>query len=71
MRIEYDAASDHAYLHLTNGTADNTFTFSEEEFRPLWGVNLDFDAGGHLIGIEFENASQLLPRELLEQADPA
>jgi len=70
MRMVYDPESDHAYLHLTNGKADNTFTFSEEEFRPLWGVNLDFDGEGHLIGIEFERASQMLPRELLDEADP-
>ena len=71
MRLVYEAASDHAYLHLTNGSADNHFTFSEEEFRPLWGVSLDMDTDGRLVGIEFERASQLLPRELLEQAEGA
>jgi uncharacterized protein YuzE len=69
MRLVYDAQSDHAYLHFTNGSADNHFTLSEEEFHPLWGVSLDMDTDGRVIGIEFERASQVLPPELLEQAE--
>lgn len=70
MRLVYDGSSDHAYLHLTNGSADNHFTVSEEEFHPLWGVSLDMDTDGRLVGIECERASQVLPRELLDRADP-
>jgi hypothetical protein len=33
-----------------------------------WGVNLDFDAGGRLVGIEFEDAD-VAPAALLAGAE--
>lgn len=71
MRLEYDEATDHAYLYLTSNAGDGVdeqFSFSDEELRPLWGVNLDLDVSGRLVGIEFERASELLPPDLLAEA---
>jgi len=69
MRLTYDPSSDMAYLRLSAHGVDNKFTFSEEEFRPVWGINLDLDTEGRLVGIEFENASQLLQPDVLAQAE--
>lgn len=72
MRLEYHESSDHAYLYPTEigaGGVDQTFTFSEEEPRPLGGVNLDIDVLGRLVGIEFEAAFQLLSPALLAQVE--
>jgi uncharacterized protein YuzE len=71
MRLEYEEATDHAYLYLTENATDGVdehFSFSDEELQPLWGVHLDLDVNGRLVGIEFERASQLLPPDLLAGA---
>jgi len=36
-------------------------SFTKENHREARGINLDFDAGGHLVGVEFEEAERQLP----------
>lgn len=46
-----------AYLYLTSvgkGGVGDTLTFGEEATRPAWGINLDLDRRGKIVGIEFE-----------------
>ena len=51
MRINYDAATDSLYIHLTEQPA----TDSDEVVE---GVVLDYDAHGALVGIDVQHASQ-------------
>ena len=71
LRLEYDAQVGAAYLYLqpigAGGVAE-TLAFGEDENRPAWGLNLDFDRGGRLVGIEFESG-ELAPASLLAQAE--
>jgi len=62
--ITYDVQVSAAYLFLEDvgrgGVAD-TLNFGE------WGLNLDFDEAGRLVGLEFEDA-EVAPAALLAQA---
>lgn len=51
MKLHYDAATDSLYIDL----ADRPSVDSDEVAD---GVVLDFDADGHLVGIDIEHASQ-------------
>lgn len=66
---EHDAAAGAAYLYLQpiGKRVADTLAFAKEEDRPAWGINLDFDAEGHLVGVEFET-DDLAPPALLEHA---
>jgi uncharacterized protein YuzE len=51
MRINYDAATDSLYIHLS----EQPSTDSDEVVD---GVVLDYDANGALVGIDVQHASQ-------------
>lgn len=51
MRINYDAATDSLYIHLT----EQPSTDSDEVVE---GVVLDYNAAGALVGIDVQHASQ-------------
>ena len=51
MKLHYDAATDSLYIDL----ADRPSVDSDEVAD---GVVLDFDAEGHLVGIDIDHASQ-------------
>jgi uncharacterized protein YuzE len=51
MKLHYDAATDSLYIDL----ADRPSVDSDEVAD---GVVLDFDANGHLVGIDIDHASQ-------------
>ncbi len=70
MRVEYDAKSDQAYIYLREIDAGGV-----AETVPGWpdttafGINLDFDHEGRLVGIEVDGgASRRLPPEVLAGA---
>ena len=66
MNVEYDNKADAAYLYLmpvTEGTVKKTYLCDPREVGGQ--INLDFDAAGHLVGIEVLDASRLLPKVLL------
>lgn len=58
MKLHYDAATDSLYIDL----ADRPSVDSDEVAD---GVVLDFDAEGHLVGIDIDHASQRVNLEQL------
>jgi uncharacterized protein YuzE len=67
VRVEYSPANDQAYIHLREIEAGGVATTV-----PGWpgtaafGINLDFDHDGRLVGIDIDGgASERLPREVL------
>ena len=70
MHVEYDSASDQAYIYLREIQAGGV-----AETVPGWpdstafGINLDFDHEGRLVGIEVDGAAlRRLPPEVLARA---
>jgi uncharacterized protein YuzE len=70
MRVTYDASVDAAYIQLVDeigaGGVANTYPCDPRKVGGM--INLDFDHGGRLVGVEVLDASRLLPSELLESA---
>ena len=61
----YDPEVGAAYLYLQEidvGGVAETLDFGE------WGINLDFDASGRLVGIEFEDG-EVAPAAMLARAE--
>lgn len=69
MKLSYDRIVDAAYIQIATDIAAGGVarTYSCDPLEIEGEINLDFDAGGRLIGIEVLDASKKLPRELLEQ----
>jgi uncharacterized protein YuzE len=59
--MKYDAAANAAYIRLSNARV-----LDSEEISP--GVVFDFDAEGHIVGIELLDAKTQLSKELLSPA---
>lgn len=51
MKLNYYAETDSLYIGLSEQPSVETREISE-------GVNLDYDAGGNLVGIDIDNASR-------------
>jgi uncharacterized protein YuzE len=51
MRLNYDAATDSLYIHLTDATAVDSDEVAE-------GIVLDYGASGELVGIDVQHASR-------------
>ena len=51
MRLSHDPATDSLYIHLTEHPSTDSNEVAE-------GAVLDFDAAGHLVGIDVQHASQ-------------
>jgi uncharacterized protein YuzE len=66
MKFEYDEEADAAYVYLVHpikdGQAANTVELTEK-------IALDFDSEGKLLGVEILNASKVLNKETLLQAE--
>jgi len=71
MKTTYDRLANAAYILLEDyiyfGLVKNSYQCDINEVGGM--INLDFDAGGKLVGIEVLGASHLLPKELLDQAE--
>lgn len=69
MKVTYDAEADAAYIYLVDeigaGGVARTYPCDPSEVGGM--VNLDFDAGGRLVGVEVMDASRLLPPTFLVQ----
>ena len=59
MRVDYFAETDSLYIDLSERPS-----VESEEVSP--GVVLDFDAAGHIVGIDIEDASKLVDLSKLE-----
>jgi uncharacterized protein YuzE len=51
MRLNYDAATDSLYIHLSERPSTDSDEVAD-------GVVLDYDASGALVGIDVQHASQ-------------
>jgi uncharacterized protein YuzE len=70
MRITYDPIADAAYIYLVRippGGVAETYPGDPRD-KLSYGINLDFDKAGRLLGIEVLNARLKLPQEVLRQA---
>ena len=74
MRVTYDPSVDAGYISLReieSGGAKHTVPLdSDGGLEALGSIVLDFDGEERLIGIEVLNASDVLPPELLRDAEP-
>jgi len=63
MKVVYDDSADAVYIQLVDeigaGGAANTYPCDPAEVGGL--INLDFDAAGHLVGIEVLDATSCSP----------
>jgi len=70
MKITYDDSADAAYICLLDeiepGGVARTYCCDTREVNGM--INLDFDSGGRLIGIEILDASKLLPEPVLQNS---
>lgn len=68
MKLEYDKEVDAAYVYLVypikDGEAKKTIKLNEN-------IIIDFNDRGEMIGIEVLNASKLLSKKSLSEADSA
>jgi len=60
MKLEFDPAADAAYFEISSAQVERT-----EEIEP--GINADYDAQGHLVGIEVLSVSKRKISETLEK----
>jgi uncharacterized protein YuzE len=71
MKTKYDRSVNSAYILLEDkiyfGRVKKTYPCDINEVGGM--INLNFDAEGRLVGIEVLDASTLLPKELLDQAE--
>ena len=59
MKFHYYAETDSLYIELSEKPSVDS-----QEVKP--GVVLDFDAGGHLVGLDLDHASKLVDLSRLE-----
>jgi YD repeat-containing protein len=66
MNISYDQAVDALYISFRQAPVDNTDEVHEN-------INFDYDADGHVVGIEVLDASRLIsdPAEATLEVHPA
>jgi uncharacterized protein YuzE len=74
VRVTYDPSVDAGYISLreieSGGVKHTVPLDSDGGLEALGSIVLDFDGEERLIGIEVLNASDVLPPELLRDAEP-
>jgi len=60
MKLEFDPKADAAYFEISSAQVEST-----EEIEP--GINADYDANGHLVGIEVLSVSKRNLTEILDE----
>jgi uncharacterized protein YuzE len=73
MHATFESRTDMAYIYLTEPGESNRVAHTEPLIVDLPSgarrlINLDFDAGGRLLGIEVDGAAAGLPANLLAAA---
>src|SRR3712207_5447374 len=43
------------------------FAFRDEDHRHAWGITVEFDADGHIVGLEFADPERQVPEGMLVQ----
>lgn len=70
MDFDYDPEADAAYLTITQSGALPEQQISAVTAEGMEGeIEIDVDENGKVVGIEFVNASLILPSEFLEKAN--
>jgi uncharacterized protein YuzE len=71
MRVTHDSDADAAYVYLVDEIARGEVASSRVSGIPLENAALtvDFDANGHVLGIEVLGASRLLRPETIQAAE--
>lgn len=70
MDFDYDPEADAAYLTITQSGALPEQQISAVTAEGMEGeIEIDVDKNGKVVGIEFVNASLILPSEFLEKAN--
>jgi uncharacterized protein YuzE len=70
MRVTYDSEVNAAYLDIEEDIAEGSVVENVVIERPGRGdIVLDFDAEGHLLGVEVIGAAELLPTSVLAAAE--
>jgi uncharacterized protein YuzE len=68
VRVTYEYDTDMGYIYLAeipDGGVSHTEPLIIDTPAGIRLINLDFDAGGALVGIEFEGASGVMPSRLI------
>jgi len=60
MKLEFDPTADAVYFEISSAAVERT-----EEIEP--GINADYDAEGHLVGIEVLSVSKRNVSDALEE----
>lgn len=71
IKLRYGRETDSAYLYLVDpfpGMSKETVPLLPEQTGGHW-INLDLGADGRLVGIEFQDASKVLPKAILDEAE--
>jgi len=66
MRIEYDKDVDAAYIYIAGDIEDGE---AKKTIELNSNIILDFDSENKLIGVEVLNASKVLNKKVLSEAD--
>jgi len=66
MKVTYDKVADAVYITLKE-VADGEVSYSVEAVRD--DIIMDFDAQGHLVGIDVQYANSNLSPEVLQEAE--
>jgi uncharacterized protein YuzE len=67
-KATYDEAVDAAYVYLRDHRKGELWrTISDGDAFAAFGINLDVDGDGRLVGIEILGASRRLPEEFLAE----
>lgn len=69
MKITYDEFVDAAYISFREDSAPGRTAKSIHLTQELFGVHVDLDSDGRMIGIEVLDASTLLPPKILADAE--
>lgn len=70
LRVSYDEKADAAYIYLGEmGPGEIAFMYPCDPIRVGGMINLDFDDGGRLVGVEVLGAASKLPHALIDQAE--
>lgn len=65
MKISYDPEVDAAYVRLVEGRSAKQVVCADDDlWRP---IVIDLDGEGHVVGFEFLDASEMLPKRLLDE----
>jgi uncharacterized protein YuzE len=66
VRFSYDPEADAAYVRLIEGhrSAKQVVVDDDELWKP---IVIDLDGEGHVVGLEFLDASEMLPASLLDE----